>query len=158
LGTALAGMLALVVMVIVVADLRLRRQHEATMRNLRRAELAEGDAVSKLLDSYVANARAGRHSRFAGQRFEGLRTIRAAALLDQPGNRLLELRNEAIACLALPDLRRVRAWEDGPQGGFLGVDFDPSSGRMARGTPRGDVLVRSTDPRGEELRLPGNGR
>src|SRR5207248_7279081 len=95
--------------------------------------------------------------RFAGQRFEGLRTIRAAALLDQPGNRLLELRNEAIACLALPDLRPVRVWEDGPQGGFLGVDFDPSSGRMARGTPQGDVLVRSPDQPGDEVRLPGNG-
>jgi len=157
LGTALAGMLALVVVVIVGADLRLRRQYEATMKNFRRAERAEGDAVSKLLDSYVANARAGRRSRFAGLRFEGLRAIRAAALLDQPGNRLRELRNEAIACLALPDLRPVRAWEDGPQGGFLGVDIDPSSGRMARGTPRGDVLLRSPNQSGDQVRLPGNG-
>ena len=157
LGTALACMLALVVVVIVVADLRLRRQHGATMTNLRRAERAESNAVSKLLDSYIANARAGRHGRFAGQRFEGLRTIRTAALLEQPGNRILELRNEAIACLALPDLRPVRAWENGPQGGFLGVDFDPTTGRMARGTPRGDVLLRGPDTRGDEVRLPGDG-
>jgi serine/threonine protein kinase/WD40 repeat protein len=157
LGTALAGMLALVVAVIVIADLQLRRQNKATMTNLRRAERAELDAVTKLLDSYLANARAGRGSRFAGQRFEGLRSVRAAARLDQPGDRLLELRNEAIACLALPDLHPVRVWDRGPQGGYLGVDFDPSSGRMARGTPRGDVLVRNPDRPGDEVRLPRNG-
>ncbi len=132
LGTALAGMLALVVVVIVVSDLRLRQQYEAATRNLERALRAESDVASKLLDSYVANVRAGRRSRFAGQRYEGLRTIGAAALLDEAGSRHLELRNEAIACLALPDVRRVWAWDDGPKGGYLGVDFDPSSGRMAR--------------------------
>ena len=105
LGTALAGMLALVVVVIVLADLRLRREHQASVTNLRLAELAKGDALDKLLDSYVANARASRRSRFAGRRFEGLQAIRAAAALDRPGDRRLELRNEAIACLALPDLR-----------------------------------------------------
>jgi serine/threonine protein kinase/WD40 repeat protein len=157
LGTALAGMLALVVVVIVIANLRLRRQHEETKAHLERAEQAESDADRKLLDSYVANAQAGRRSRFAGQRFEGLRSIHSAALLDQSGNHLVKLRNEAIACLALPDLRPVRAWEDGPLGGFLGVDFDPSSGCMARGTPGGDVLVRSTDRGGDLVRLPGNG-
>jgi serine/threonine protein kinase/WD40 repeat protein len=157
LGTALAGMLAMVVVVTVVADLRLRRQHEATMSNLRRAELAERDAVSKLLDSYIASARAGRRSRFAGQRFEGLRTIRAAAQLEQPGDRLAELRNEAIACLALPDIRPARTWEDGPVDGFIGVDFDPVTGRLARGTARSDVLIRSHEPPGDEVRLPGNG-
>ena len=126
LGTALAGMLALVVVVIVVADLRLRRQHEATMTNLRRAELAEGDAVGKLLDSYVANARAGRRSRFAGQRFEGLRAIRAAAAPGPaweppPG---AAQRGDRLPRPARPPPRP--GWEDGPQGGFLGVDFDPS--------------------------------
>jgi serine/threonine protein kinase/WD40 repeat protein len=157
LGTALAAMLALVVVVIGVADLRLRRQHQETTKNLRRAILAEADAESKLLDSYVANARAGRRSRFAGQRFDGLRSIRAAARLDQPGNRRLELRNEAIACLALPDVDRVRIWDNDSQGYFLGVDFDPNTGRMARGIPRGDVLLRSALPQGKDIRLPGIG-
>ena len=155
LGTALAGMLALVVVVIVVADLRLRRQHEETTTNLQRAERAEADAVSRLLDSYVANARAGRRSRFAGQRFEGLRTIRAAALLDQPGNRLLELRNEAIACLALPDLRPrpdVGGWPTGrlsrgrlrPELRTHGPRHAP--GRRARPKPRRSAAIRSDCP------------
>jgi WD40 repeat protein len=157
LGTALAAMLAFVVMVVAVADVRLRRQYAVTRNHLVRAKRAEADAITKLLDSYVANARAGRRSRFAGQRFEGLRAIRAAALLDHDGHRRLELRNEAIACLALPDLLPAQAWEDGPQGGFLGVDFDPSSERMARGTPGGDVLLRNADGPGEPLRLSGNG-
>ena len=96
-----------VIVVMVVADLRLRRQHEATMTNLGRAERAETDARSRLLDSYIANARAGRRSRFAGQRFEGLNAIRKAAVLDEAGNRHLDLRNEAIACLGLNDLGPV---------------------------------------------------
>ena len=159
LGTALAGMLALVVAVIVLADLRLRRQHEETETNLRRAELAEGDAVGKLLDSYVANARAGRRSRFAGRRFEGLRAIRAAAALDRPGDRRLELRNEAIACLALPDLRPVRdAGKTDRTAASSGSTSTRAHGRMARGTPAGDVLVRERRPTGRLMvRLPGNG-
>jgi serine/threonine protein kinase/WD40 repeat protein len=155
LGTALAGMLALVVAVIAVSDVRLRRQHEATSANLGRALAAESNANSKLLDSNIASARAGRRSSFAGQRFDSLDAIRAAALLDQPGNRVLELRNEAIACLALPDLRPMRWWDTDPPDSFVGVDFDPISGRVARGTPGGDVLIRSPDRQGDEVRLAG---
>jgi serine/threonine protein kinase/WD40 repeat protein len=178
LGTVLAGMLALVVAVIAVANVRLRQQQEATMKNLRRAEAAESDANSKqeatmknlrraeaaesdanskLLDSYVASARAGRRSRFAGRRFDSLDAIRRAALLDERGNRLLELRNEAIACLALPDLRPIRCWEGDPPAGFVGVDLDPTSRRVARGTYGGDVLIRSPDRPSDEVQLAGAG-
>jgi eukaryotic-like serine/threonine-protein kinase len=142
LGTAVAGMLALVVFVVVLADLRLRREHQASVTNLRLAELAKGDALGKLRDSYVANARASRRSRFAGRRFEGLQAIRAASFLDQPGDHSLELRNEAIACLAQPDLRRVQSWDDESHGAYSGVDFDSTTGRMACGTIAGDVLIR----------------
>ncbi len=57
LGTALAGMLALIVVVITVADLRLRRQHQETLFQLGRAERAEGNVEKELLDSYIAHAR-----------------------------------------------------------------------------------------------------
>jgi hypothetical protein len=43
------------------------------------------------------------------------------------------------------------------QSGFLGVDFDPITGRMARGTPWGDVLIRNADSQGDLVRLAGNG-
>ncbi|HEY2156792.1 MAG TPA: serine/threonine-protein kinase, partial [Isosphaeraceae bacterium] len=157
LGTALAGMLALVVVVIAVADLRLRRQHSETLFQLQRAERAEGDAVKKLLDSSVAHARASRRSRFAGRRFEGLRAIAQAVPLDHGWDSHLELRNEAIACLALPDLQPRDYWPGRAEDGYLGVDFDPVTGRIARGTPDGMVLIRGADGAGDLLRLPGNG-
>jgi eukaryotic-like serine/threonine-protein kinase len=157
LGTALAVMLTLVVVIIAVADLRLRGQHSEAMFHLRRAELAEGNAVNKLLDSYIARARASRRSRFAGRRFDGLVAIGQAVPLDQSGNSRLELRNEAIACMALPDLRRIDDWPGRAEDGFLGVDFDPVTGRLARGTPQGSVLIRGARGVGEPLELPGNG-
>ncbi|HKX61936.1 MAG TPA: ATP-binding protein [Verrucomicrobiae bacterium] len=66
-----------------------------------RAVEAQRDAAEKLWHSLLAQARAGRNSGQAGQRFESLEAIRLAAAL-QPS---LELRNEAVACLALADLR-----------------------------------------------------
>ena len=77
-------MLALVVVVIAASDLRLRREH-AEASNLGRAERAEADAVSKLLESYVAHARVSSRSRFAGRRSEGLRAIGEAPRLDVRG-------------------------------------------------------------------------
>jgi serine/threonine protein kinase/WD40 repeat protein len=158
LGTALGGMLALVVIVIVVADLRLRRQNVKTEYHLQRAERAENDATTRLLASSINHARASRRSRFAGRRFEGLRAIDEATQLDNAGDSRLELRNEAIACLALPDLRPLDSWPIRPDDGFLGVDFDPMTGRMARGTVDGSVIVRGARGTGERLLLPGNGR
>jgi serine/threonine protein kinase/WD40 repeat protein len=157
LGTALAATLALVVVVIAAADLRLRREHADTLFHLHRAERAEADAESKLLDSSIDHARASRRSRFAGRRFEGLRVIGEAARLDTSGSRRLELRNQVIACLTLPDLRPLAPWPGRAEDGWLGVDFDPTSGRVARGTPDGAVLFRDGDGRGEPARLPGNG-
>ena len=52
----------------------------------------------------MAQAHAGRSSRQAGQRFTSLDVLRAAAQIRITD----ELRNEAIACLALVDLRPVR--------------------------------------------------
>ena len=150
-------MLALVVVVIAAADLRLRRQHSETLFQLRRAERAEGDAVNKLLDSSIAHARASRRSRFAGRRFEGLRAIEQAVPLDHSGGSRLELRNEAIACLALPDLQPLDPWPGRAEDGYLGVDFDPVTGRIARGTPEGMVRIRGAQGAGDLFHLPGNG-
>ncbi len=63
-------------------------------------------ATEKLWDSYLAQARANRWSGRAGRRFESMDVLKKAAEI-RPA---LALRNEAIGCLALSDLRVVREW------------------------------------------------
>ncbi|MFO0907397.1 MAG: serine/threonine-protein kinase [Isosphaeraceae bacterium] len=157
LAAALAGMLALVAVLIVAADLRLRKEHSITLFHLQRAESAETDALSRLLDSSIDHARASRHSHYAGRRAEGLRALGVAARLDTSGARRLELRNEAIACLAIPDLRALKPWPCRIEDGFLGVDFDPATGHLARGTPDGRVEIRTRTGDASVAELSGNG-
>ena len=66
-----------------------------------RIRQAKDYATEKLWASYLAEARAMRASGRAGQRFDSLDAVRNAAAI-RPD---LALRNEAIACLALSDLR-----------------------------------------------------
>lgn len=62
-------------------------------------------AEEELWKSYLAQARAGRFSGQNGRRFDSLDALAAAAKL----RRSLELRREAIACLALSDLKEEPA-------------------------------------------------
>ena len=67
------------------------------------------EETEQLFEAYQSQAKAGRSSRQIGQRFQTLDAIReaieVAKRLDLPREKLGELRNEAIAALALPDLR-----------------------------------------------------
>ena len=76
-----------------------------------RAERAEAEATIRLCTAYLAQARAGRRSGQVGQRFETLAAIsNAVALAGTNDSQLrLELRNEAIATLALTDLQPLKA-------------------------------------------------
>jgi eukaryotic-like serine/threonine-protein kinase len=81
---------------------------EATQSGLRQnAEASERKATDKLWDAYLAQARANRRSHEVGRRFGSLAILAQAAEI-RPS---LELRNEAIACLTLPDLRLGNRWE-----------------------------------------------
>jgi hypothetical protein len=75
-----------------------------SVRQARRAERAEKEVTAKLRDSYLVGARAIRWSGRPGRRTEGLDALMKAAKI-APG---IDLRNEAIACLALPDLRLLK--------------------------------------------------
>jgi serine/threonine protein kinase/WD40 repeat protein/Tfp pilus assembly protein PilF len=83
-----------------------------------RARAAEIDSREKLFTSYVAQARASRFSRRPGQRFGALRALTEAAKI----HRTPELRDEAIAALALPDLDEIHRSSKAFQGVILVYD------------------------------------
>jgi serine/threonine protein kinase/WD40 repeat protein len=94
---------------------------------------AKKDALDKLWRSNLSRAQAGRFSRRPGQRLDSLDALREASRLARavkaPAQGFGDLRNEAIACLALPDLRLGNEsfeWHDG-----MLAAFDGSYGRYA---------------------------
>jgi WD40 repeat protein len=120
----------------------------------------------------VAQARASSRSRERGQRFDGLAAIRQALKLPvPPGHTLVELRNEAIACLVLPDVEPAgEGWEGQPTGTVHSA-FDATFDRYARADRDGNVSVRRVAddaellswkgppaPRWHELAFSPNGR
>jgi WD40 repeat protein/tRNA A-37 threonylcarbamoyl transferase component Bud32 len=106
-------------------------------------------ALDHLWDAYLAQAHAGRSGHQAGQRFKSLGVLTAAAKIRVTN----DLRNEAIACLALVDLRPVRrlatmVHEDD------GSAVDPAVERYAFVDSEGNVSVRRVADGREIVRLP----
>jgi serine/threonine protein kinase/WD40 repeat protein len=127
-----------------LAERRLAREQE--LRTL--AQGTAGDANARLWDSLRLQARARRASRSVGQRFDSLEALGKAMTLDIPKGRSRdELRNEAIACLALPDLRVVQEWDSWPAGSF-NFAFDAALERCARSDRQGQIHIRRiADPK-----------
>jgi serine/threonine protein kinase/WD40 repeat protein len=125
-------------------------------RELERAQKAEEKATRELFDSLVAQARANRLSRRSGQRFVTLeilaRATTMARQLQLPEERFFGLRNEAIAAMALPDVRVAKTWA--AQSGGWAV-FDPKHQRYARGDLNGTVFLRRAGDDAEICRLEG---
>ncbi len=123
----------------------LTRSDEAKIRSDQakvHSDEATNQATARLWESLRDRARAVRMSRAPGQRLESIRSIREAlALPTPPEHSVDELRTEAIAALALPDLERLREWEGYPTG-TIAVDFDGTIERYARLGSDGAVSVR----------------
>jgi hypothetical protein len=115
---------------------------------------AEREKTEQLRESLLAQATAGRAGTRVGRRFDGLEAIARAAAI-RPS---LALRNEAIAYMALTDLRLARRWSGMTgEAGNLALEFDPRLERYARSDGRGTVSVRRVGDDGEVARLPGPG-
>ena len=99
LGAGLVILLAAFIAYSLMSSSRIRLE-------ARHARLAEQQSRSELWHSYLAQARAQLLSGQPGQRYASLDAIRRATAI-RPS---LELRNEAIAALALPDARLTRTW------------------------------------------------
>ena len=85
-----------------------REQRDQIGEDNRRIHRAENETREQLFRSLQAQARATRFSRQVGQRFGSLKALTEAVgigrALKLPQERFESLRDEAIACLALPDL------------------------------------------------------
>jgi eukaryotic-like serine/threonine-protein kinase len=166
-----AALLVLITAISVAASVQLR-DHLEHARNAEQAEReAKEEALERLRGSYLAQARAGRFSRQPGQQFDSLEALAKAARI-RPS---LELRNEAVACMAVPDLKPGRSWEGLPgwQAGAVfpgmperpagstrwtaGLVFDEKLERYARSDGAGNICVRRVADDKELVRLPGRG-
>ncbi|MGN6136986.1 MAG: protein kinase domain-containing protein [Aureliella sp.] len=130
-------------------DLAVKSEGDARA-SLRRAQNAEQISQENLWKSYLDQAQARRFSGRMGRRFESLSALQKAAEI-RPS---LELRNEAIACMALVDLRVAKEWEGAPGGSneTTAVSLDPKFELYARSDEKGNISVRRVaDDREEQL-------
>ncbi len=151
-ASALVLLLAAGAVVSAWQALRATRAERAQRQLRERAEEAEKDAKEKLWASYLAQAHAYRWSGQPGRRFDGLKAVsKAAALRTSP-----ELRDEAVACMALPDILLDKLWGGSPPGTTM-LAFDEDMKHYARSNTNGDITVRSVTDDQEFLRLDGPG-
>jgi WD40 repeat protein/Flp pilus assembly protein TadD/tRNA A-37 threonylcarbamoyl transferase component Bud32 len=157
---AVAATVAILVLLVsaAVAGLAVNNALVTRERDQTRAEEREGRRL--LHDALQSQARATRFSRQIGQRFESWEVLAEAARLARElelgEDRLQELRTEAIACLALTDIRRVGACKAWPQGSE-GVAFAADLRFYARSDPKGNISVRRLGDDGELALLRGEG-
>jgi WD40 repeat protein len=144
--------LALAVLVLSVSMVRIKTERDEKTGALAQAEKARDEAMKardeatrRRYRSLVEEARASRRSHRVGQRFDSLGKLEEAATLARDlglgEDDFLELRNEVIACFALPDLRKIRDWRGFPEGSHT-IDWDPVLERYARCDRQGKISVR----------------
>ena len=145
-----------------LAQTRLKNETEArsaTHEQLLLTQEAEEKATRQLYDARLAQGKAGSLSRRAGQRFESLAAVEVATQiardLQLPAEHFLNLRNAAIACLSLPDMRLTKQWPDGSDG-LNYLDFDDKMETYAKvNSPKAVGIYRMADDE-EIARLPTN--
>ena len=129
--------------------LRAENNAATAQDNLGKANKAGEQLRDQLWQSFFDQAQARTYSRQAGQRYKALEAVREAAQL----RRTPELRDLAIACLALTDVRVGKEWEGAPDGTDA-VVFDAALERYARSDKHGIISVRRVSDDAELFVLP----
>lgn len=160
LAAAVAGLLITVAVGAMIAAIQLQSALTQANNNLARAETAEIDADVNRWRSHLLDARSSRLSRKPGQRIAALASLRQAyAIAHDRGmsaDRFDDMRTEAIAALALPDLF-VEQWNTTFPPGTSQIDFNADLTTFARIEPDGAVTIRSLVDDVERLRVPAIG-
>jgi serine/threonine protein kinase/WD40 repeat protein/tetratricopeptide (TPR) repeat protein len=140
-------------------------QRGAADANLQKALAAERAKTEKLWQAKLAQAQAGRWSGRAGRVFDSLQALAEAAQIarsvNAPEEYMVKLRNEAIACMVLPDLRHR------PEFDKYGYDIFSTDGtrgaldrlleRCASSDDQGTITIRRVGDDREIARLEGPG-
>jgi serine/threonine protein kinase/WD40 repeat protein len=128
---------------------------------LTQSQQAERERKRQLFESLLSDAKARRFSGRAGQRFGTLEAVQKAAALatelQMPRETSDELRNLAIAALALPDLHVLNEVPNGWPDGSRGLSIDDTLQHYARGDNLGNITVRRLSDDVEIARLTGLG-
>ena len=156
-----ATLTTILAIVSTVAALIYRDRNQQAVRDNLQIRRAQNETREQLFEALQAQARAGRFSRQMGQRFDSLDALAKAAGIARdlklPRERLDRLRDEAIACLALPDLKptgRVITKPAGVIAHGLRLDHDP----LRAAVPRWDDPGPPRRRRPGDRPLPGPGR
>ncbi len=137
------------------AERGLRVERTKTLASLARAEAAELEKADQLRQAYLAQAQAGRRAGRAGRRFDGLEAVRKAASIRTSPE--LELRNEAIACLALVDLRDEKVWPASTPLEWT-VALDPALERYTTADAAGNMAICAVEDQATLVKLHGPGQ
>jgi serine/threonine protein kinase/WD40 repeat protein len=129
-ASAVITSLILALVIAVVAAIRIA-QDDWQVRQ------AQDDAIEKLRGSYLAEARAERTSGQPGQRFASLEAVQKAAAI-RPD---ITVRNEAIASLALSDLRVAKQYIITGHARDELANFDPNLEYYAFGDTNGNIKI-----------------
>jgi serine/threonine protein kinase/WD40 repeat protein len=132
------------VFILATSNARFREERNQKDRALRErgaaleaARASEQQAREQLFASLQSQAQARRNSGRMGQRLDSLTALTAAARI-RPAP---ELRDNAIAAMALPDLERGPVWEE-PEADARALAYDPTYRLCARLKNDGTIVVR----------------
>jgi WD40 repeat protein len=129
----------------------LYEKHQAVAASLR-AQVAEADSKEKLWGSYLAQSQALRSGHRADKRFAGLELMQKAAVIRAD----ILVRNEAIACMAIPGVRAGREWKTTFSLEST-IDLESKPYLSMESDKAGNISVRQFEEDHEILRLPGFG-
>jgi serine/threonine protein kinase/WD40 repeat protein/Tfp pilus assembly protein PilF len=156
----MAGLSALVLFLVVVVGVGapvaalLRSERDWALAAQERAEKAEGKVAFR---SHLAHAAAYRHAGQGGQSFKSLEEVKKALRLVHELNlgpeALMEVRNEAIAALALPDVCITKEFGSFPPGSVW-VELNEDFTLYVRTTDKGDCTIRRVEDDAEVAHLP----
>jgi WD40 repeat protein len=128
--------------------------HADAVGALKDKEEALAAAQYQAFQALLHQARASRKSGQVGQRFESLKAVEQATAIARrlrlQAASFDDLRTEAIAALALPDLEVAREWDGWPDD-TVGLKFDDSLERYVRLDKQGSLAVCRLADRGEEV-------